>query len=248
MTNWINPIAAKWDGHPIYWYGVWVAAGFLAAVLNWSWLARREGRRGGFGADFGLLVMLSGIIGSRLAYVLAHAAEYATRPADILRIDRGGLVFYGGFILATLAVWIFARARRESPLHHFDYAVTGLALGHAFGRAGCFFNGCCYGAESSAPWACLTAGATRQPVQLFEAVFNIGLWIALARRYRRGAAPGSVFGLYMLAYGSWRFVIEFWRGDERQVWLGLHAAQWISVGLILSGALLLLSARKKHAA
>lgn len=245
--HWIDPVAFRLGHLAIRWYGVWVAAGFLAAVAHWTRLARWEGRRGGFGADFGVLVMVSGIAGSRLAYALSNPSEFLSDPINLVRINRGGLVFYGGFLLAVAAVWIMARIRRESYLGLLDFGVTGLALGHAFGRIGCFFNGCCYGIPAGAPWSCWSHGALRQPVQLFEAAFNLALWLLLTRTYRRRPPHGVVFACYLVSYGAWRFVAEFIRGDDRAFWLGWPVAQWISLALMAAGWALALRVRRPAA-
>jgi phosphatidylglycerol:prolipoprotein diacylglycerol transferase len=248
MTNhWIDPVCFHAGGHPVHWYGLWVAAGFLAAVVHWTVLGRRDGRRAGFGADFGFLVMIAGIVGARLTYVLVHAADYAAHPLDAVRVERGGLIFFGGFALAILAIFGLARWHRLPALRLLDYGVTGLALGHALGRVGCFFGGCCYGLPTRLPWASLQAGELRHPVQLYEAAFNVALWILLTRTYLRKPAGGVVFALYLVLYGIWRFFAEFLRGDARQYLLGLHTAQVVSLASAAVGAILFFVVRRRHA-
>ena len=153
----------------------------------------------------------------------------------MLRIDQGGLIFYGGFIVAALAVVAFARIRHLPLLTLGDFTVSALPLGHAFGRMGCFLNGCCYGAPTDVPWAVPMAGALRHPVQLYEAGFNLLLYGVLHLLLRR-QRPGLVSAVYMIAYGAWRFGIEFLRGDDRLRTAGLDVAQLISLGLIMIGA------------
>ena len=205
----IDPVCFHLGSKAIYWYGVLSALGFVAAVWHWNRLARRDGRPAGFGSDFAFLVMFSGILGARLAYVLANAPEYAAHPLEILRIDRGGLIFYGGFLGACAAVYVFARRRGEHPLALGDFGVTGLVLGHAFGRLGCLLNGCCYGRPSDVPWHVWTAEAWRHPVQAYEALFNLALFAVLLRLYPRRPREGAVLALYLAAYGAWRFAAEF---------------------------------------
>ena len=116
MEN-MHPILFTLFGFPVRSYGVMAALGFLAAVATWSWLAKR-GRDPVFtpelAVDLGVWLMLSGILGSRIAYVVANWSHYLAAPAEIVRIDQGGLIFYGGLILASAVLVGFAR-RRRSP-------------------------------------------------------------------------------------------------------------------------------------
>ncbi len=231
----IDPVAFSILGRPIYWYGVLVALGFIGAVLHWNALARRYQMPEGLGSDLGLIVIVGGIVGARLAYIIANLDHYLAHPLEMLRIDQGGLIFYGGFIVAALAVVAFARIRQLPLLTLGDFTVSALPLGHAFGRMGCFLNGCCYGAPTDVPWAVPMAGALRHPVQLYEAGFNLLLYGVLHLLLRR-QRPGLVSAVYMMAYGAWRFGIEFLRGDDRLRTAGLDVAQLISLGLIMIGA------------
>lgn len=220
-----------------------VALGFIGAVVHWNALARRQHLPEGLGSDLGLIVIVGGILGARLAYILANLDHYLAHPLEMLRIDQGGLIFYGGFILAALAVIAFARLRNLPLLALGDFTLSAMPLGHAMGRAGCFLNGCCYGAPSEVPWATYAAGAMRHPVQLYETAFNLLLYATLHLLLRRGR-PGQVSAVYMMAYGAWRFGIEFLRGDDRMRTAGLDVAQLISLGLIMIGAGLAVGVRR----
>lgn len=234
-----DPVAFEVFGRPIYWYGVLVALGFLAAVLHWNAQARREGLPEGIGSDLGFIVMVGGILGARIAYLLANFAYYRAHPLEMIRIDQGGLIFYGGFLLAALGVVVMARVRRLPLWRLGDFAVTALPLGHAFGRVGCFLNGCCYGAPTDVPWSVHQAEALRHPVQLYETGFNLLLYAALNALLRRHGPPGLVVAAYLLGYGTWRFLIEFLRGDDRlAAAAGLDAAQLLSAALVAAGLLL----------
>ncbi len=118
-------------------------------------MGRNETRKPGFAADLGFWLMTSGIIGSRLAYVAANWDFYRTAPLQIIRIDQGGLIFYGGLILASITLILFARHNKLPLWHTADFAIPGLAIGHALGRIGCYLNGCCYGRPPATRcWAC----------------------------------------------------------------------------------------------
>lgn len=247
----MDPICFHIGSRPIYWYGVLVAGGFLAAVAHWSHFAKREHKPDGFASELGFWIMLSGILGARAAYVAANAPFFLAHPLDILRIDQGGLIFYGGFLGAVLAVYVLARVHRIPPWSMADFAVTPVALGHAIGRMGCFINGCCYGSPTTLPWAVHADGALRHPTQLYEALFNLALYGVLVQVYRRKKTDGVVFAAYLLLYPAGRFLLEFVRGDARLHALGLTVAQLLCLGLIAAGAVLLWilrsRARRSHA-
>lgn len=242
----VDPVAfhIPFLGHPVYWYGILVALGFLAALTHWSWTARRVGMPKGIASDLAFIVMFGGILGARAMYVAANWAYFSAHPAEIVRIDQGGLVFYGGFLAAALAVIVLARIRDIPVLKLGDFTVSALPLGHAFGRIGCLLNGCCYGTTCDLPWAVDIAGAMRHPVQAYEAFFNLLLYLVLLNRLLKGKRDGWIIAIYLIGYGAWRFTIEFWRGDERMpAAFGLDAAQNLSLTLVAAGIILALTLR-----
>ncbi len=227
-------------GRPIYWYGVWVALGLGAAYAHLERLARRERRPEDFASGVVFWATIGGIVGARVAYVLSNWPEYAGRWFEIFRIDHGGLIFYGGFLGGALALTWWASRRKVGWFELADFVTSGLPLGHAFGRIGCFINGCCYGR----PWECgpsWTQG--RIPVQLIESAANLFIYLILVRRYPRKKFHGEIFGWYLLLYPAVRFFDEFLRGDERMRLGALSIAQWVCIGLMVT-ALWLLSATK----
>lgn len=243
----MDPVCFHIGQRPIYWYGVLVAAAFLAAVAHWNWLGRKEKRPQGFGSEMGFWIMLCGIVGARIAYVAANWPIFRAEPLEIFRIDRGGLVFYGGFIGAAAALVVLARVRREPVLRLGDFAVTGLPLGHAIGRIGCFLNGCCYGSPTTLPWCVYAHDACRHPTQLIESLLNLVLYGLLLRFFGWRKKDGEALALYLMIYPPGRFLVEFLRGDERLRWLGLDAAQVISVALFLTGVVLWRTVRRGRA-
>ena len=241
----MDPVCFYIGSRPIYWYGVFVALGFLAAVTHWTFIARREKRPEGFGSELGFWVMLSGILGARVAYILANLDYFRDAPLEILRIDRGGLIYYGGFIGAALGIILFARLRKLPLLSIADLAASALPLGHALGRLGCFMNGCCYGLATTSRWAIFNADDYRYPVQLIEAALNIGVYLLLLRIYRRRKTNGMVLATYLMTYPIGRFLLEYLRGDQRMRWSGLDIAQEVSVVLFITGVILWLVLRRR---
>lgn len=232
----MDPICFHIGSHPIYWYGVMMALAFLAGLLHWQWLGHRTGRDVALAGDLAFWLMVGGILGARTAYVLSNLDYYLAAPREIIRVDQGGLIFYGGFIGGAIMFLVLARWRRIKVLDLADFAITALPLGHAFGRIGCFLNSCCGGCPASHP-SFLTGGLAHYPVQIYEAVFNLGVYALLTWYYlrRRDQRHGSVLALYLMTYPIIRFLLEFIRGDERLRVGSLDAAQLISLILIGTG-------------
>ncbi|MDP6439192.1 MAG: prolipoprotein diacylglyceryl transferase [Candidatus Brocadiia bacterium] len=140
-------IPLPWGGHfSIPAYGFLIMCGFLVALA----VARRRGRRLGINPDHimdaALASLLGGIIGSRLFYVIFFAPEIVwDNPLRIFAIWEGGLVFYGGVIGGGVALFL-TMARKGLPVRRtLDVILSAVPLAHAFGRLGCFMNGCCFG-------------------------------------------------------------------------------------------------------
>jgi len=254
---------------PIYWFGVMLALGFMAALVNWTFLGGKTGRDLNYCSDMLLWLMISGIVGARIAYVISEYKDFVHRPMAVFYVHQGGLIYYGGLIGAGLALAVFARMRREKLMSVVDFVMTSIPLGHFFGRIGCFLNGCCYGGaysgifsvaypRDSMPWkeqlrdGAITSGMDTtcpvHPVQLYEAAFNLCLFFLLGWAYRNRKADGRVTALYLMTYPVGRFFFEFFRGDARMPAIaGLSVAQAISAGLFVLGlGILLASYRGKN--
>lgn len=244
----MHPVFMEIFGRPIYWYGVLTAAGFLLAVAHWSWLAARDDRPKGIASELGIWVMVGGIGGARLAYIIANTSHYLAHPMEIIRIDQGGLIFYGGFLGATAGIVLLARLRSQ-PLWGFgDFVITAVPLGHAVGRVGCFLNGCCYGSPTSLPVAVHLEDAHRHPTQLYETGANLALYAVLVALFLRKRRDGTVVAAYLMLYPVSRFLLEFLRGDDRQRWLSLTMAQNVSIVLFAAGVILWFALPRRDAA
>lgn len=143
-------LGGKGEGVPVHTYGLMIATGFITAVTIASALALREWR-GEEGLkkrdqilDMAFWVLLAGVGGSRLLFIMVNWKDYAARPQDIFSLG-GGLVFYGGLIGAIIAAYIFARKNQIDFLRLADVGIPTVSLGQAFGRLGCWSAGCCWG-------------------------------------------------------------------------------------------------------
>jgi phosphatidylglycerol:prolipoprotein diacylglycerol transferase len=209
---------------------------------------RTRARDAAFAGDLAFWLMVGGIVGARIAYVIAnYERQFRDDPMAVFRVDQGGLIFYGGLIGAALALVLFARWRRQPVMDVGDFAITALPLGHALGRIGCFLNDCCHGKLAAAP-TLLTLGCARYPVQLYESAFNLAVYAFLFRFYLRrgGARRGAVVAAYLCVYPPGRFLLEFLRGDERTRWGSLSVAQYVSLALLAVGLALWALLRRHH--
>lgn len=253
----------------IHWYGVCMAVAFLVGLAHWTWVARRDGRDSQFCSDLLFWVMIAGVLGGRVAYILANLPYYTANPERIIALWEGGLIYYGGFLGAIAAVAMFAHRRRIPLVALLDFAITALPLAHAIGRVGCFLNGCCFGSvlphwpgvafpAQSLAWsrqvelgligAATTCSLPVHPVQLYETAWNLALYPVLLILYRRRPAVGTVTGVYLLLYPVGRLILESFRGTEREHWGPLSAAQGISLLLMAGGVFLLVRARRRSPA
>ena len=244
----MHPIAFQLGSLTITWYGVMVATGFLIGL----WTASRRALSGGFASeqilDLGPWLIVGTIIGARTLYVISYWNEqFAGRPwTEIFMVWRGGLVYYGGFIGATLAGILYAR-RKAMPMWKLgDVMAPSIALGSVFGRIGCLLNGCCYGRECDLPWAIhFPAGHQTyphgvHPTEVYDSFLNLILYLFLAWLYRRKKFDGEVFAAYLIGYAVFRSIVELFRGDYPQHYLGGWAtpAHLVSIGILCVGVVL----------
>ena len=249
----MHQIAFTLFSHPIHWYGVCIAAGFLLATGLMLRLRRFAGMNRDHVFDIAVLSIISGIIGARVFFVIQFWDEYfAGRPfSAVFRVDKGGIVFYGGFIAAFASLCLYAMRKKLSIRLILDLAAPAIALGHAFGRLGCFLQGCCFGrcAPEGFPGAVrFPAGSMPfhrypgpdgmhslplYPVQLYECVLNLVLCAVLVFLLRKNRKPGRIAALYLLAYAAIRFTIEFFRGDHTDSFLGMTPSQNIALFVML---------------
>lgn len=239
----------------IHWYGVLITIGFLMAV----WVAMREGERNFVNPDQILdlcfWALLAGLIGSRIVFDIVNwesyylacvdpAAAGLSEPAcfEILKVWKGGLVWYGGLLGAIPVVFWFVRRYKLQFLKVADIMVPSVALGHSFGRMGCFAAGCCFGRPTDActgvhfpqgsmayhlhveRWSDMMNGLTSSlpihPTQLYESVAEMMIFITLAAIIRpRKRFHGQVFLTYLVLYALLRTVVEFFRGDHARGYL-----------------------------
>ncbi len=244
----MHPLIAEIFGLPLKSYGLMITLGFAAGIALAAWRAKRAGLDPNEIMNMATLVIAAAIVGSRLLYVAVNWPQFADRPVKILFLHEGGLVFVGGLLAVIPVVSWYLLHYRLDYLRWADLMFPSVPLGHVFGRLGCFLNGCCHGHPTDAWYGVVFPahgdGVPKVPTQLFEALANaviLAVLLAIDRRKRR---DGLVFSSYILLYSTWRFGIEFVRGDFRgSPVMGLPVSQFaalvgIAVGILFTGWLL----------
>jgi len=226
----------------VYTYGLLLAAAYLLGLQ----LARVRAATRGLDAnrvlDLGIYIIISALVGAKLLLLVTDWSSFKADPKELLTLARSGGVFYGGLILAVVvALWYIRRA--GLPLWTTcDVFAPGIALGHVIGRFGCLFAGCCYGKPTTKPWGITFTdpfaasnvgtplGVPLHPTQLYEAGAEFVILLILLWSERKGRSfAGRTFWLYMLLYAISRFIIEFYRGDDRGAVGIFSTSQFISI-------------------
>ena len=230
-------------------YGLMMAAAFIVA----SFLIEQEFRRRGLGKNLGwdsvAVALIAGVIGSRINYLIEHPAELARAPLKAA-FSGSGMTWYGGFILALVAVFALWRMRKVRILPALDSMAVVLPLAYAIGRVGCQISGDGdYGRPSNLPWAMaypqgiLPTFEPVHPTPVYEIILMTAFFFVLWHLRTKKLGNGFLFALYLTGYGLERFFIEFLR-TNKPVLIGLTEAQLVSLVLVIAGALLMVRLRR----
>jgi len=240
----------------IRWYGLMYLLGFVLFVVLGRKRARQNLLTGWHPRDvddmlfFGVFGV---ILGGRLGYILFYKPlYYLQHPLEVLALWQGGMSFHGGLLGVLVALWFFARSRGKRWLEVTDFVAPLCPLGLAAGRLGNFINGELVGRPTNLPWAMVypqVDNVPRHPSQLYElGLEGILLFIVLWAYASRPRPMGAVSGLFLLGYGTARFVAEFAREPDN--FLGFLAAgftmgQWLSLPMIAIGAVMMIWAYRR---
>lgn len=252
----MHPVLIRIGPLTIHTYGVLIASGFLLGLALAVRQAKKEGIPQERIIDIGFYGLLAAIVGSRLLFVVINAGYYLKHPLGVFKIWEGGLVFYGGLMVAVpVAIW-YIRKHDLDLWKITDVFAPSLALGHAIGRLGCLSAGCCYGKPADIPWAvtftdpaCLArVGVPLHPTQIYEAVGEFLNFMILIMLRKRMSFKGQLFWTYIVLYSALRFIVEFFRGDEARgfIFPGFSVSQGISVVVGLTAAVVIVRRLRKY--
>lgn len=219
----MHPILIKIGPITIYSYGFFLAIGFILAIFY----STREAKRAGVDpqkiSDLAFYLIIAALVGSRLLFIITEPHDFIENPLEVFKIWKGGLVFYGGFIGALITGIWYVKKHGMPIWKTSDIIAPGIALGQSLGRIGCFSAGCCYGKETTVPWAVTFTdinslarlGVPLHPTQLYEAALDFCIFLFLISFRRRKTFDGQLIWLYTLLYAVARFIVELFRGDPR---------------------------------
>ena len=273
----IDKIAFTVFGRPVAWYGILITIGMIIAVFTATRLAKKEGISLDDITDFAFIVIIMGVIGARLYYVIFTWNIYGYLVTsgsffynlwhtfvNIIAVWNGGLAIYGGVLAGLLTGWIFAKKRNIPVLKIFDILVPCVLIGQVIGRWGNFINIEAYGAETTLPWrmgilyysssisgsgeAILLSEHYVHPTFLYESIWNcIALILVLTLLFPKKKFDGEIFCFYLIWYGFGRMMIEGLRTDS--LMLGnLRVSQGVGFLSVVIGVLLLVRFVKRYKA
>jgi phosphatidylglycerol---prolipoprotein diacylglyceryl transferase len=239
----IDPVIFHYGPLQVRWYGLMYLLGFTGTwfLVRHQIRKFRLERLGHHFENLNFFLILSLIVGARLGYVIFYnPGYYIAHPLEILSIWQGGLSFHGGLLGLVLTGYLYCRAHELDFWQAADVFTVTAPIGLFFGRMGNFINGELYGRVTDVPWAMVFPDAgplPRHPSQLYEALLEgavlfVILWLLKERRW----PAGSMIGVFLVLYGSFRGVVEFFR--EPDAHLGLIVS-FLTMGQLLSGAMIL---------
>ncbi len=254
-----DPVALHLGPFGIHWYGLMYLAGFLTFL----WLGRKRIARMNMAAfdnkmldDMLFYGVLGVIIGGRLGEVLFYnPGYYAAHPLEIFAVWQGGMSFHGGFLGVLVAMAWFAHRHHLRWLQLMDFVAPLVPPGLAFGRLGNFINGELWGRPTDLPWGMVfpqVDNVPRHPSQLYEfALEGVALFVLLWLYSSKPRPVGAVSGLFLIGYGSARFLAEFARNPDDGIFgymtFGVSMGQWLSLPMVLIGILLMVRSYRRAA-
>jgi len=255
-----DPVAISIGPLDIHWYGVMYLLAFLSFWVIGNHRATRQLWRAWSKQDVSDILfygMLGVILGGRIGYMLFYGFELLVdNPLSMFKVWDGGMSFHGGLLGVIFAMAWFARRTGRSFWQVADFAAPMVPLGLAFGRLGNFIGGELWGRLTDVPWAMIFAKSTgfgptdtaalndawrsgaldqlaRHPSQLYQAgLEGLGLFLILMWYSRKPRPQAAVSGLFLLGYGGFRLIVEFYRQPDAH--LGFLAMQWLTMGMLLS--------------
>lgn len=220
------PILFKLGPLTVHTYGLMLAVGVLAAL----WFVMVQARKRGYDTnallDAAFWIILISLLGAKLILFIGHFSYYLENPAELLSLARSGGVFQGGLTFGVIFAIIYFKKKRIPLWPTADIVAPAVALGHGFGRIGCFAASCCYGRECSLPWGVvfrneyaheltgIPLNVPLHPVQLYESALNFINFFILFLILKRKKFDGQVFSFYIINYSIIRFFTEYFRGDH----------------------------------
>lgn len=237
----------------IYGYGFMIAIGILAAYFTGEYRAKKQKLNENHVFYLVIWCVLGGFAGAKILYWITEWKSVVENPMFLLESLSDGFVVFGGIIGGILTAYIYCRIVKENFLAYFDALIPSVALAQGFGRIGCLLAGCCYGKESSGPFAITfhesefaPNGVGLMPTQIYSSILNFLHYFLLLQVLKHKKADGMGAAVYLICYSAGRFVLEFFRGDLERGSVGvLSTSQFIAIFTGIFGVALLLFTMRK---
>jgi len=253
----IDPVALQLGPLAVHWYGLT----YLAAFALFFFLATQRLKHPPFSRlshwqvrdveDILFAGVLGVVLGGRIGYCLFYQpGYYLLHPWEVAYVWQGGMSFHGGLLGVMAAMWWFAKTRHRPFFKVMDFVAPCVPTGLAAGRIGNFINGELWGrqADPDLPWGMVFRGAgdfSRHPSQLYQFLLEgLLLFVILWVFARKDRPLGQVSAVFLMGYGFFRFVAEFFREPDAHLGLlslGMSMGQWLCVPMILAGIFLYLA-------
>lgn len=254
----LDPILVSVGPLVIRWYALAYLAGFLLGWRLCLWLAHRnpEGPPPNLYDDFLTWAVIGTVLGGRLGYVLFYQpVSFLHNPLEIFYVWHGGMSFHGGMLGVIAATWFFTRKNRISFFAFSDLLACVTPIGLGLGRIANFINGELYGRVTDVSWAVLFprgGDLPRHPSQLYEAVLEgvvlLAVMLALSRIPALRRRHGFLSGLFLVIYGLFRILVEFFREPDIQLGFlygGVTMGQLLSLPMIFVGSVFIIMAWRR---
>jgi phosphatidylglycerol:prolipoprotein diacylglycerol transferase len=234
----IKPYLFKAGSIELRWYGMMYLLGFLSSYLIMSSRVRKKGMAvsGEEIENIFFFIMLGLILGARIGYAsIYNSGYYAAHPLEIFAVWRGGMSFHGGLIGAVACPWLYCRRRGLDFAALADIAIVTAPIGLGLGRIGNFINAELYGRPTQAPWGMVfpnSDGVPRHPSQLYESFLEgVLLFVLLWFLKDKVKTRGGMVCMFLIFYGTLRFMAEFFREPDPQ--MGFFVMGALTMGQIL---------------
>lgn len=245
FINNINPVLIQFDFITIHWYGLFLTAGILLAVLIIYKLFKQKNYSADLALDLCIWLIIGGLIGARLGEILFYEPTYYfSHPLEMIFINHGGLSSHGLALGLLITLLLFSKIKKMPLKQYLDILIIPIPLLATFIRIGNFFNSEIVGRQTDLPWGVYFLRfeenpILRHPTQLYEAIilliiFNIQYLIF--KKYQHRLPPLFIFNLFLLLYFGSRFLVEFTKECQTSWEEILTSGQWLSLPFIILGA------------
>ena len=240
----MHPVFFTVFGFEVHFYSIFFTLGLIAGCLIFVYGDKRLRKNYKDSMlDAYLYILIAILIGAKLLYVLVNYKAYINNFSLFISDFRRGFLFYGGLIGAIIAMVFFFRKKDLPVWYYVDAAAPAIPLGHAIGRIGCLFAGCCYGSPTDLPWGIIypvtcpiaPSGVALHPYPIYEMIGNLIIFAIIMFLRYRSKVPGRMMAVYLMGYGLLRFGLEFTRGDYIQSMGIFSQQQVISLGMFTIG-------------